>query len=166
MFFSMAEEAAVFFYSCLAGVLIMVFYDLISVAGKKQRCPVFILNVCDGIFIVVACAIMVFITFSVSNGIVRGFEFAGAVLGALLYKLTLSRFLSAFFYKICGLVSAFFKIFFKILLTPLEFTYKMVSKCIGVLLRPVVSVVRKMVSHFSFRARFALRTARKAMKKT
>ena len=166
MVFSMTDEVFVFLYSCLAGALIMLFYDILSVAGKKRECSVFILNVCDGIFIIVACAIMVFVNFSVSNGIVRSFEFFGAVLGAVLFKLTLSRLMSAFFRKIMDLIAAFFKIFFKILLTPLAIMYKMISKYIIALFRPVVHLLRKLFSHVSFKMHTSIRTARKAIKKT
>ncbi len=166
MVFSITDEVYVFLYSCLAGALIMLFYDILSIAGKRKECPVFVLNVCDGIFIIVACAIMVFVNFTVSNGIVRSFEFLGAVLGALLYKLTLSRLISVILRKITDLITAFFKLFFKILLTPLAFMYKMINKCIVALLRPVVYVFRKLFSHLSFKMHTSLRTARKAIKKT
>ena len=165
MFFSLTEEVFVFLYACLAGALIMLFYDLISVTGK-QKCSVFLLNVGDGIFIIVACAIMMFIIFSASNGIVRGFEFVGAVLGAVLYKLTLSRLVSTLLRKLTLWITAFFKLFFKILLTPLAIMYKMINKCIVVLFYPVASVLRKLCAHFLFRIRISLRTARNAMKKT
>ena len=113
MVFSMTDEVYVFLYSALSGGLIMLFYDILSIAGEKKECPVFLLNVCDGIFIIVACAIMVFVSFTVSNGIVRSFEFLGAILGAILYKLTLSRLISAFLKKITDAIAAFFKLFFK-----------------------------------------------------
>ena len=73
MVFSMTDEVYVFLYSALSGGLIMLFYDILSIAGEKKECPVFLLNVCDGIFIIVACAIMVFVNFTVSNGIGRDF---------------------------------------------------------------------------------------------
>ncbi|HBL81089.1 MAG TPA: hypothetical protein DD391_00515 [Clostridiales bacterium] len=166
MVFSMTDEVYVFLYSALSGGLIMLFYDILSIAGKKKECPVFLLNVCDGIFIIVACAIMVFVNFTVSNGIVRSFEFLGAILGAILYKLTLSRLISAFLKKITDAIAAFFKLFFKILLTPLAIMYKMINKCIVALFRPVVYVFRKLFSHLSFKMHTSIRTARKAIKKT
>ena len=174
MVFSMTDEVYVFLYSALSGGLIMLFYDILSIAGEKKECPVFLLNVCDGIFIIVACAIMVFVNFTVSNGIVRSFEFLGAILGAILYKLTLSRLISAFLKKITDAIAAFQKnvyfqyqeLFFKILLTPLAIMYKMVNKCIVALFHPVVYVFRKLFSHLSFKMHTSIRTARKAIKKT
>ena len=90
----------------------------------------------------------------------------GTILGAILYKLTLSRLISAFLKKITDAIAAFFKLFFKILLTPLAIMYKMVNKCIVALFHPVVYVFRKLFSHLSFKMHTSIRTARKAIKKT
>jgi len=166
MAFSMTDEVCIFLYSCLAGVLIMLFYDIVSIAGKKRTCSIFLCNVCDGIFILVACTIMIFINFSVSNGIVRSFEFVGAALGAFFYKLTVSKLLTAILMKLTDFFTAFFKFFFKILLTPIRIMYKMINECIIVLFRPVVRVLKRIFSHYVFRIRASLKTAGKAIKKT
>ncbi len=166
MVFSMTDEVSIFLYSCLAGIIILFFYDILSLAGKRRECSLFFINVCDGIFVMVACVIMVFILFTVSNGIVRGFEFVGAALGATLYKLTLSPFVYLILEKLTALITSFFKLFFKILLTPLKFMYKMISKCISVLFRPVVKLLKKGVRHALFRARTSVRVTRKALRKS
>ncbi len=166
MVFSMTDEVSIFLYSCLAGMIILFFYDILSLAGKRQECSLFFVNICDSIFVIVACVIMVFILFTVSNGIVRGFEFVGAALGATLYKLTLSPFIYALLEKLTALITSFFKIFFKILLTPLNFMYKMISKCISVLFRPIAKVLKKCVAHASFRVHTSVQIARKVLRKS
>lgn len=166
MIFSMTDEVFVFLYSCFSGVLMMLFYDILSVAGKQRKCSMFILNICDGMFITVACAVMFFVNWTVSNGIVRSFEFLGAILGAIFYKLTLSRPISACLEKITEQIASFFKIFFKILLTPLAITYKMINKCIMVLCGSVVHTLRKLLFRFSCKMHTSMRTARNAIKKT
>lgn len=166
MVFSITDEVFIFLYSCLAGMIILFFYDILSLAGKRQECSLFFINVCDGIFVIVACVIMVFILFTVSNGIVRGFEFVGAALGATLYKLTLSPFIYLTLEKLTALITSFFKLFFKILLTPIKFMYKMISKCISVLFRPVARLLKKGVAHASFRVRTSVRVTRKVLRKS
>lgn len=37
MVFSMTDEVYVFLYSALSGGLIMLFYDILSIAGKKKN---------------------------------------------------------------------------------------------------------------------------------
>lgn len=162
----MTDEISIFLYSCLAGVIIFFFYDILSLAGKRQECSLFLINVYDGIFVVVACGIMVFILLTVSNGIVRGFEFVGAALGALLYKLTLSPFIYAFLEKTTMLITSFFKIFFKILLTPIKFMYKMISKCISVLFCPIAKVLKKCFVHAFTRFHTSVRVTRKVLRKS
>lgn len=162
MSFSLTDEVYIFLYSALSGALIMLFYDIISASFKKKECPVFIYHICDCIFVIVACVIMLFINLSVNNGIVRGFEFLGAFLGGLIYKFTLSRLILFLLQKITVFTTAFFKIFFKIVLTPTKFMYKMLSKCINALLRPL----KKVFSFAFYKANSSFKTARKAIKKT
>ena len=157
----MTDEVCIFLYSCLAGVLIMLFYDIVSIAGKKRTCSIFLCNVCDGIFILVACTIMIFINFSVSNGIVRSFEFVGAALGAFFYKLTVSKLLTAILMKLTDFFTAFFKFFFKILLTPIEFMYKIFIKCINGLLYPFLWLMRRIGNAFKRSVRLYRRTRNK-----
>ncbi len=165
MAFSITDEVYVFLYSCLSGVLIMLFYDLLSVTEKKSDCSIFLCNVCDGIFMIVALTIMIFINFNVASGIVRGFEFVGAALGAVFYKLTISKLMQQIFKKITEIICSVFKLFFKILLTPLRFMYKMLNKCISALLYPIVRLLRRLILHTLFKLKTSVRTTRKAMKK-
>lgn len=165
MFFSITEEMLIFLYACLTGALIMLFHDVLSVTQRKN-CPLLIINLCDGIFIAVACVLMIVINLSISNGIVRAYEFVGVFLGAILYKLLLSQLFCFLLRKIIAGITAFFKVFFKILLTPLNFTYKIINKCILALMRPIVCVLKRLRSYVSFRTQASFRTIRKVVKKT
>lgn len=165
MLFSITDEIIIFLFSCLSGVLVMLFYDILSVAVKTKECSIFVLNIYDGIFIITACAIIMFVNFYVTNGIIRGFEFVGTVLGALIYKLTLSHLFSAFFKKITGIITSFFKIFFKILLTPIEIMYKIINKYVVVLLFPIIRVLKKVFAHVVFKARMSIHTTRNTIRK-
>lgn len=163
---SITDEIVIFLYSCLSGILIMFFYDVLSVAKRKKSAGVFIVNICDGIFIVVSSAIMMFIIFSTSRGIVRGFEFLGAASGAVLYKFTISRFILLALTHFVRIISSFFNFFLKILLTPIKFMYKMINKCIVVLFYPVMRLLKKIKMHFSFKIRSFFKTAHKTIRKT
>ena len=162
MSFSLSREVFIFLYSALSGALIMLFYDIISLSFKKREGPVMIYHICDGIFVIVACVVMLFINLSVNNGIVRGFEFFGAFLGGLIYKVTLSPVVLFLLSKITAFTTAFFKFFFKIVLTPANFMYKMLSKCINALLCPL----KKVFSFASYKASSSFKIARNAIKKT
>lgn len=162
----MNEEVRIFLYSCLTGLLIMLFYDIFSVVRKKKCCSLLLINVCDGMFIITACALMMFINMTVSNGIVRGYEFCGAFLGAIIYKLILCRPISFLLTKIIAFITTVFQLFFKIVLTPIQFMYKMIYKCMVVLVRPVRFLLRRLFSHTSHKVKTSVKTVQKALKKT
>ena len=126
-------ELTVFLWSVLCGVLIAICYDLIKIIYSDEHFCVAVCNICDGIFVLYASAIMIFVLFSVSGGYVRFYEFFGAFLGAFLYKITLSSLLSSVFRKIFDAIFTVFKFFLKILLTPLEFMYKIIYNTISVM---------------------------------
>lgn len=144
MTFTLSEELRIFFYSLFGGALIALLYDLFNTAFKKDHHALFIITICDGIFVVTACAITVFIMLSVSQGTVRFYEFFGLFLGAIFYKYTLSRLVCLAFSRFLYSIYTFLKIFFKILLTPLLFMYKMINRCIRWLFCPVIRFCRRL----------------------
>ncbi len=163
---SISDEITIFLFSCLSGALMLFFYDLIFCVCKQRDCSIVVINVLDGIVITVSCAILIFVTFSVSHGIVRFFEFFGAFLGAVLYKLMLSRPLCFIFRKIIEWIHLIFKIFFKILLTPLKITYKMINKCISGLFCPVFALFRKIGCALFYKLRKTASLTGKVIRKT
>ena len=166
MLFSMEEEVFIFLYAILTGAVICMLYDLVSVCTKKSTCPIFVCNMLDGITLLITCVILLYVSISVSRGIVRFFEFVGVFLGILLYKLLLSRLVCAIFCKITEIFCTFFKVFFKILLTPVQFMYKIFSKCINGLLCPIMWIGRKTLRVVSSRLESAFHVFRKARNKT
>lgn len=128
-------ELSAFLWSCLCGVVIAMLYDLIKTTYKKEHFSLTVCNICDGLFVICACAIMIFVLFTVSNGYVRSYEFLGAFLGGILYKITLSLHISRLFSFIIDSFFAVFNFFLKILLTPLQFMYKIIYNTISVFFR-------------------------------
>ena len=166
MLFTLTEELLIFLYAAATGAVIFAMYDLVAVCTKKSGCPIVVCNIADGVCIVVTCAVMLFVSLSVSRGIVRFFEFIGVMLGAVLYKALLSTFFCTVFQKMTDIFCAFFKLFFKILLTPLIFMYKIMIKCINGLLCPVKWAVKKLYGSFARKAARGLHKIRKARNKT
>ncbi len=164
--FTIREELFVFLYALITGASLFLFYDFLRACTQKGNCSLFVLNVTDGIFVTVACITVLFVTLTVSRGIVRFFEFFGMFLGAVFYKLLLSRLFSAFFTAVTDGIFIFFKIFFKILLTPIEFMYKIVIKCINGVLCPMIHVVRKLSRMVSLPVNRLFHAARTANRKT
>ncbi len=166
MAFTIREELLVFLYALITGASLFLLYDFLRACTQKGNCSLFVLNVTDGIFVTVACMIVLFVTLTVSRGIVRFFEFFGIFLGAVLYKLLLSRLFSALFIIITNGIFIFFEIFFKILLTPMKFMYKIFIKCINGVLCPMIHIGRKLGHGIFISAKRLFHTARTAMRKT
>lgn len=166
MLFTLTEELLIFLYAAATGAVIFAIYDLVSVCTKKSGCPIVVCNIADGVCITVACAVMLFVSLTISRGIVRFFEFVGVMLGAILYKVLLSTFFCAVFHKITDVFCAFFKLFFKILLTPLIFMYKIMIKCINGLLCPIRWAAKKLYTTLFRKAANGLHKLRKARNKT
>lgn len=128
-----SDEVYIFIWSIVTGVVIMIGYDFLCAATNREKYSILVCNIVDGVFVTCASALMIFVLLAVSNGYVRSYEFIGAFIGGFLYKISLGILLKKLFIKITDIIYAVFKIFFKILLTPFEFMYKIVCSIMSVL---------------------------------
>lgn len=126
-------EIMFFIYSLVSGAIIMAVYDFFSLLTEKEKASFLVCNIFDTLFVLSALIIIVFMLINISNGYVRSFEFLGCLIGALLYKITLSRTIKAVFSKIIAVFFAIFDFFCKMLLTPIKFMYKIIYNITGML---------------------------------
>lgn len=142
-------EMLIFLWSLLTGVIIMTVYDFFSVFTSGNDLSVFVLNIFDGVFVVCATTLLLFVFLNVSNGYIRSYEFIGALIGGILYKITLSKLIKALFCKIFSVIFTIFDFFCKILLTPIKFTYKIIYNIIRVSSRAVTKVFSPLLRKLS-----------------
>lgn len=133
--FTISQELDIFLWSVLCGGAIMFLYDVLSLAWKSGGFSILVCNICDGIFVICASSFMIFVVFCVSNGYIRAYEFIGVAIGGFLYKILLGNFLSFVMQKVLFFIYVFFTKIFKLLLTPIKFTYKIICSIIGLLCR-------------------------------
>lgn len=121
----MAAEVYALFGMTAAGICIGVMFDLLHTFGKSISVPD---AVTDTVFwlAAIAAAAAAFVYFC--GSIIRGYEIIGALIGVILYFLTISRLLKRCFMCIFEFFFKKIKFIFKILLTPLHFFYKMVHR--------------------------------------
>ncbi len=134
--FSVSKEAFVFVCSALSGAVIFFVYDLFRLLRKKSGAGLFLVHIQDGMFWLIAFAIMFFAVLFINNGILRMYEIFGAFLGALIYGFALSGWVRKVLEKAIDVFSGIFRFFLKILLTPLYFAYNILYRYICLLLRP------------------------------
>lgn len=142
-------EIIIFLWSILTGVVVMVLYDFFSVFTNNNGLSLFVLNIFDGIFVVCATTLTLFVFLNVSNGYIRSYEFIGALIGGILYKITLSKLFKVLFLKTFSFIFVLFNFFCKILLTPIKFMYKIIYNIIRVSSRAVLKVFTPLLRKFS-----------------
>lgn len=97
------KEVIFLFHSFLLGIIITFVYDGFLVLRKIFRHTSFLISLEDIIFWIV-CAISVFgVLYKENNGMLRWFAVAGAAVGMLIYKKTLSPFIIGGTVKVCCL---------------------------------------------------------------
>ena len=121
----MAAEVYALLGMTAAGACIGILFDLLHTFGKSLSIPE---SVTDAVFwlAAIAAAAAAFVYFG--RSIIRGYEVIGALIGTVLYFLTISRLLKRCFMCIFEFFFKKIKFIFKILLTPLHFFYKMVHR--------------------------------------
>lgn len=115
------REVIFLFHSFLLGVVITFVYDGFLVLRKMFRHTTFLISLEDIIFWI-ACAISVFgVLYEENNGMLRWFAIAGAAVGMLIYKKTLSPFIINSTVKVCSFILGILFKLMKILTRPFRF---------------------------------------------
>ena len=161
MDFSVSKEAFVFLSAVLCGGLLHMLYDLFLIIRKKSTAESVMIHVQDGLFWILALFIMFFGLLTINGGIVRFYELLGVVLGVILYRLTLSKYVLKLFCKILAIFSKIFNIFLKILLTPLCFLYNIIYRYICILFLPIKKLIRRLFRRLTETTKRTLAFSRK-----
>ena len=121
---SFSYEYISFLQAVVTGAASALFYTFLhSVRGAFPQSRT-AKNIADIIFWPVFLAIWFFMTFMFTKGYFRIYEFAGIIIGCMLYKLLLEKAFEYIFNKIIK----FFILIFKYLLTPPLFLYKILVR--------------------------------------
>ena len=120
---SLAYELYVFFAMIIVGMLEGAVFDFFK-AFRKRASSFSVVGILDILYWIFASFIfLIFLVYS-SDGELRGYIFIALVLGLVFYFLLFSRWINCLMDVIIRFFLKFFKFFFKILLTPLTFLYK------------------------------------------
>lgn len=137
----LSQELYSFFAMMGLGVIIGVIFDLLRALRMAIPKREIFCHITDIIFWVMV-AFMTFKTlFIFSDGEIRFFLVISAFLSMILYFLTVSKWVKHLFFKVFYKILNIFKFILKILLTPLEFLYK-------ILLIRTFRNIRKIIDKF------------------
>ena len=124
---NIVKEVLLLIHSFLLGVVLTIIYDGIIILRKLIRHSGIFISLEDLLFWI-ACAISVFyMLYEENNGILRWFAVAGAAVGMLLYKATLSPLIVSVATKVLGWILC------------------VISKILGFMLKPAVLAGRKIM---------------------
>jgi spore cortex biosynthesis protein YabQ len=105
---SIGSQINIFLYSTVCGIVIAFIYDIFRIKRKAVKTRALVLHLEDFIYwIIVALVMFTFIYYS-NDGEFRGFVFAGAILGVILYVILLSRI-------VIGISMAVLRLLFRVL---------------------------------------------------
>lgn len=130
----MKGDAAAFLLSAACGAALLLIWDIFHGLRRVFFKGVFMNTILDAAWWACAAILPVLCLWNTNSMRFRFFELFGAVLGGILYYLTISRVVRSLFCAVFGLFLKLFKIFLKILLTPARFLYKIL---IAVFVRPI-----------------------------
>ena len=115
------------FFIC--GVCVSMLFDFFRALRKVIKMNNPTVHITDCFFWIGALGISCFCVFFLNDGLLRTFVIISFLLGIVLYFFTLSRLFFMLFLKIIEIICHFINLFFKILLTPLKFSYKIIVVC-------------------------------------
>lgn len=122
---STKNQAYVFLMMCVVGLLIGVLYDAFRVLRKHIKPGYNITGVTDMVFWVLVSIGVFGAIFYLNSGQIRWFEFAGVIIGSVIYFLSISLYIRIILEYTAKTIYKIFAILLKIILTPIVFLYKM-----------------------------------------
>lgn len=136
---SVANEARIFGASFLCGILGGVIFDIFRALRIKVKSGTALVALEDILFWLALSGVVFAFMYRVNNGQPRWYIFVGIILGAIIYRLTVSRYIVAAFKKIFDLLCAFFKILQKIFIFP----FKILKRPFKILVIPLSKFAKK-----------------------
>ncbi len=136
---NMTADMISFFMSVLSGIICGIVYDVFRVlrwlpAGKR------LVSLFDFVFLTISAFVVTAVFYIYNECSLRLYMIVGVIIGSVLYFMILSRLIIAVLKKIIEII----KFFFKILLTPIVFLYKIllayVFKPLGKLIKRIYLV--------------------------
>jgi spore cortex biosynthesis protein YabQ len=125
---SVVNEAYVFLAMVVLGVAGGLLFDCFRILRRVVNMKTVAVSLSDVLFWILAVVLIFGGIFKINSGQLRWYELIGLALGLVIYFCAFSRWVIEICVKLVGLCVKFFGRIFKIVLTPLTFLYKILSK--------------------------------------
>lgn len=120
------SELLIFASFFLCGAAAGIVFDFFRALRRFLHKGTFPTLITDILFWIICTALCSYCVFYINNGLLCTFVVIAFFLGIVLYFLSVSHLIFTLFFKIINILSKFLHLFFKILLTPLKFSYKII----------------------------------------
>ena len=87
MYESNAVQLKYVLFSFLAGIVILLLYDLLRVKRRKVKTPDFIINIEDGVFLLFLCGTILWFGYNINGGIIRLHGVVALFCGIFFYRI-------------------------------------------------------------------------------
>lgn len=155
---SVTQELLIFLYMIALGAAEGLIFDLFRTIRKNIATSFAAVGVSDAVYWIFAAFVFGAVVMNITNGALRGYMFIGIALGLIFYFFLFSRVVIFALMTIISFILKFFKLFLKILLTPVKFLYKMlVNPFIGFI---KVIYAKNRFAGFKFKKFFPVRKQR------
>ena len=121
------EQIYIFFIFIICGVIIGIIFDIFRILRKSFKTPDIITYIEDILFWIITCVLFAYTIFTYNNGEIRLYIFIGALVGILMYILTISRCFIKFCVKIIEIIK---KVIKKFVVYPLKIILKILRKLV------------------------------------
>lgn len=148
-----SRELTVFLVMTLSGACSVMLFDMMRSLRAQMLPYEAAVHITDALFWIAAAALGAYLVIRFNDGVLRFYELVGAVCGGCIYEFTIGRYVSFIFDGVFKILHKIIVLFFKILLTPIDFLYKIL---LGLLLG-----LRKI-----FKDKGKMKNGKKAAKKT
>lgn len=102
------NQTYVFLWSLFVGVILAVIFDFFRILRRKGNTPNYMVYIQDIIYWIIITFIIIMSAFITNDGELRGYMFIGYILGAIVYIVTISRYILKFVNKVLDLVENIF----------------------------------------------------------
>ena len=131
------SQAQIFFIFIVNGILISFIFDIFRILRKSFKTPDFITYIEDILYWIITCIILAYSIYKFNNGQIRLYMFIGVFIGAILYILTISKYIVKINVKMISFLKFIISKTIYYMMYPVKQLLKLLKKLI---LRPICFV--------------------------
>jgi spore cortex biosynthesis protein YabQ len=136
-------DSVLFLHSAVLGFLLGLYYEVFRFLRLAFPHKSILVALEDLAFWIPTTAVFLLFTFAFSDGILRWFSFAGALIGFLLYRYSLGRLLFFFAKQILDTVKGIFRFFYQKTVLPLVIVFKNITNWLCSVIKRIGIIARK-----------------------